>query len=295
MDPAVLQLWTVAGENWWYLCIYILSLPMFIMDLQLADKTAIVLASSSGLGRAVAQELVLEGADVIISSSNQANLDTATALIEGAVGDDSGSVDSVCIDLSDPDSIDTGMSTALEQLGGLDILVTNHGGPKNNPFEESTLEDFDTVYNNVLRSTVHACKRALPALKENGGAITHLIGASTLEPNVNSAVSNVIRPGIYGLSKTLANEYGEYGIRVNCVAPRGVMSDRIEQKVQARAERQGISVEDAYEQRIDELPLPRLGTPEDFAKATAYISSPVAAYTTGSILHVDGGWSGFAF
>lgn len=265
------------------------------MDLDLADKSAIVLAGSKGLGRAVAEQLYAEGADVVVTSRSRDNLEEAVGEIRRSVdGDDDRIRYRVC-DLSDPDSVSTGINGAIEDLGGVDVLVTNHGGPPSKPFAETTLEDFDETYRNVLRSTIQACKIALPHLREDGGSITNLVAASALEPNVSGSVTNVIRPGIYGLSKTLANEFGDDGVRVNCVCPRGIYTDRIEYKIDVLADDEGISVEAAEKRREEELPLSRLGSPEEFARAVAFIASPAAGFTTGSIVHVDGGWSDGAF
>ncbi|WP_430540852.1 SDR family oxidoreductase [Natrialbaceae archaeon AArc-T1-2] len=135
------------------------------------------------------------------------------------------------------------------------------------------------------------CKTALPALRDGGGTITHLAAASAAEPTPRGAIGNVFRPGIYGLSKLLANEEGERGVRSNCVAPRGVLSDRIESKITARAEREGISEAAVRELRVEELSVSELGTIEEFGDAVVFISSPAASYITGAVLPVDGGWS----
>lgn len=268
---------------------------MTVMDLDLAEKSAIVLAGSKGLGRAVATQLVAEGANVIVTSSNRDNLEDAVSSTRNVSSCDPGSIDHRVCDLSQSDSIETGITSAIDELGGLDILITNHGGPPTKTFAETTLADFDETYENVLRSTIQACQIALPHLQDGGGSITNLVAASALEPNVAGSIANVIRPGIYGLAKTLANEYGNDGVRVNCVCPRGIFTDRIEYKIDVLADAEGISIEEAEERREAEVPLARLGSPEEFARAVAFVASPVAGFTTGSILHVDGGWSQSAF
>lgn len=125
--------------------------------------------------------------------------------------------------------------------------------------------------------------------------ITNLVAASALEPSASGVIGNVFRPGIYGLSKVLAEEYGDDGIRVNCVAPRGVMSDRIKEKVASLAEREGISESQALERRTDELALDELGQPDDFARTVVYVASPTADYLTSAVIPVDGGWHRHAF
>lgn len=264
------------------------------MDLDLNGKRAYLTAASDGLGKAVAIELVREGADVIISSRNEENLRVATDSIAETTGQTDAIEYRVC-DLTEPESIRKTTRAAIGELGGLDILVTNHGGPATEPFSDLSLEDFDRAYQGILRSTVQVCQEALPALSDGGGSITHLVAASALEPSSSGALGNVFRPSIYGLSKVLAEEFGRLDVRVNCVSPRGIRSDRIERKLSQRAKRQGISEEDAYEQRVNELPMSDLGTPESFARAVAFLASPAADYVTGSVLPVDGGWHRHAF
>lgn len=265
------------------------------MDLNIDEMSAVVLASSSGLGRAIATRFVAEGANVIITSRSQTNLETAVESIRADTGCEPDQIDSLVIDLFEPDSIEAGIETAIDRLGGLDMLVTNHGGPETKPFAEASLAEFDDAYMGILRSTIHACKASLPTLQDGGGTITNLVSASTLEPTTTGALSNVIRPGIFGLSKTLANEYGSDGVRVNCVCPRGVLTDRIEYKIEVLAESEELSINEAKERRIQELPISRLGSPEEFAKAVTFIASPAAGFITGAVLSVDGGWSRHAF
>lgn len=265
------------------------------MDLRLDGKRAYVTAASSGLGRAVAGELVREGARVVISSSSRSNLSAAVERVREETGCDAEAIDFVVCDLADGDDVKAATRDAIDRLGGLDVLVTNHGGPATDPFSELSVDAFDEAYRGILRSTVLACKTALPALRDGGGAVTHLVAASALEPGARGALGSVFRPGIYGLSKALAEEAGADGVRVNCVSPKGITSDRIRFKIAERAEREGISEAEARARRTDELPLDDLGTPETFARAVAYVSSPAADYITGAVLPVDGGWHRHAF
>ncbi|NGM71295.1 SDR family oxidoreductase [Natronolimnobius sp. AArcel1] len=265
------------------------------MDLELADKSALVLAGSKGLGRAAATQFVREGATVVITSSDPNNLTTAVEEIQEETNCDPNKIGYQVCDLSDPDSIKTGMTGAIDTLGGLDLLVTNHGGPASKFFADATLDEFDDAYQAILRSTIQACKIALPYLQNGSGSITNLAAASALEPNKYGLFGNVFRSGIYGLSKTLSRQYGNNGVRVNCVAPRGIHTDRIDYKITQLAEDEDISIEEATTQRENELPLSRLGSPEEFGRAVAFIASPAAGFTTGAVLTVDGGWSEHAF
>jgi 3-oxoacyl-[acyl-carrier protein] reductase len=265
------------------------------MDLGLDGARAAVTASSSGLGRAVATQLVAEGATVLISSSDADNLADAKAAILDATGAEPDAVRTTVCDLSDPDRIEETLGPAIDDLGGLDVLVTNHGGTTPLRFEEAELSAFDDAYESVLKSTVATIKTALPHLLDGGGTITNIVSASTLEPPEGSIFNSSIRAGIYGLSKSLADEYSSRGIRTNCVSPRAIMTDRLEGKIELLAEREDISKAAARERREEELPIGRLGDPEEFGRAVAFIGSPAAEYVTGSVLQVDGGWHRHAF
>lgn len=265
------------------------------MDLGLEGKRAFILAASSGLGNAVAMELAREGASIVIASRDEERLTMAADRIRRETGCDEDAVDYVVCDLGDEDAVRVSTDTAIDRLGGLDVLVTNHGGPQTTRFPDLTVEDFDKGYRNIFRGTLVACKVALPALREDGGAITNLVAASALEPSASGVIGNVFRPGIYGLSKVLAEEYGDDGIRVNCVAPKSVMTDRIDQKIAARAEHEGITEAEATERRVDALALDDLGQPKEFARTVTYVSSPAAGHLTGAVIPVDGGWHRHAF
>lgn len=261
------------------------------MELGLDGESVFIAAASKGLGLGAAMQFAAEGANVTIASRSAENLARARETILDEADCDEDRVFTVEMDLANRNEIESGIAAATEEYGGLDVLVTNHGGPDNTSFEETSPEAFDEGYNDVLRSAVIQCKAALPALRDSGGAITHLVAASAAEPTPHGTLGNVFRPGIYGLSKTLANEEGGNGVRSNCVAPRGVLSDRIESKIAARAEREGLTEAAVRELRVEELPLPEMGTTEKFGKAVAFVSSPAASYITGSVLPVDGGWS----
>jgi len=183
------------------------------------------------------------------------------------------------------------MSDAIETLGGLDVLVTNHGGTPRLSFEETTPEILDEQYTAVLKSTFLIVNEAIPALKEGGGSISHIVSTSARESPENHIPSNVLRPGIYGLSKSVANEFGEHDVRSNCVGPRMVMTDRIQRIFKQDAERRGISLEAAKEEHVESLPLRRVGDPQEFAEAVVFLSSDAASYITGAVLPIDGGWT----
>lgn len=265
------------------------------MDIGLGGTRAAVTASSRGLGRAVATRLVEEGATVVISSSSAENLAAAKDVILDETGADDDAVRPVVCDLSHPESISDVLGSALADLGGLDVLVTNHGGTKPLSFEEAEVAEFDAAYDAVVKSTVCTIKTALPYLKDGGGTITNVVSAATLEPIESSILNNTVRASIYGLSKSLADEYSGQGVRTNCVSPRAIQTGRLEYKIELLAEREDVPVGEARERRTEELPIGRLGDPEEFARAVAFIASPAADFITGTVLQVDGGWHRHAF
>lgn len=265
------------------------------MDLDLEDSKVIVLASSKGLGRAVATAFAAEGSDVVITSRSVENLQTAKEHIVAETGVEESTVTPIACDLTDEDEIRSAMDNALETLGELDVLVTNHVPTEPKRFEETTIEEFDAHYDGVLRSIVVALQATLPALRRSGGAITHINAASALEPPEGYVFTSTFRSGLFGLSKSLATELAEEGVRSNCVCPRGIETDRLYSKFESRSEREGVSIEQARRERESTIPVGRIGDPEEFARTAVYVSSPAAGYLTGAIVPVDGGWLRGAF
>lgn len=271
------------------------------MDLQLDGQRAFVLASSRGIGLASATALVDEGATVVISSRSESNLREAKREILAETGADADRVETITCDLSDPGNVRDRIETGIEKLGGLDVLVTNSGGPPKIGFEEATVEQFDETYDLVLKSVIVAIDTALPHLEDGGGAITNLIATSAQNPEANHVLGNTIRIGVYGLSKSLAEEYADRGVRVNCVCPKkvGPLTERELDRpthIDRYAEENDLDYEEAREEFIGEIiPLGRQGELEEFGRAVAYLSSPAASYVTGHSLNVDGGWANAPF
>lgn len=263
------------------------------MDLELTDRTAIVAASSSGLGYACAARLLEEGANVTICSRSTDRIESAAEQLVEETGADSKRILPISCDITERDDVDQLVSETVDTFGGVDIQVNNHGGPPAVTFDEATEEQWETSHEGVISSNRWMAEAALPHLRESDiGSLLVVTSASARESPRNHAISNVYRLGLYGLVKTISREFGPE-VRANAITPRFVMTDRIEYKIQRRADHREISEEEALESRVEEVSLGRPGEPEEFADAVTYLASPRASYVTGEILSVDGGWSRF--
>lgn len=261
------------------------------MDLKLADRTALIAASSSGIGFACARQFLEEGANVTICSRSEENVNAAVKELRDETGVAEDRILGVCCDITDRSDIDGLVDQTVDAFGSLDVHVNNHGGPPAVTFEEATEKQWDDAYRGVITSNRWLAEAALPHLKESKiGSLIIVTSASARESPTNHAISNVFRLGLYGLAKTISREYAP-DVRANVVAPRFIMTDRIEYKVRRRAEHRGISEEEALQTRVNEVSLHRPGDPSEFGDAVAYLASPRAGYITGEVLSVDGGWS----
>ncbi|WP_433922061.1 SDR family oxidoreductase [Paenibacillus taichungensis] len=256
------------------------------MDMGLRGKKALVLASSRGLGKAVATQLAAEGADVMLASRNEEKLAAVKQeLLELGGG---GRIEYCATDVTSKEDIDALIRKTGEQFGQIDILVNNSGGPPSGTFESLTDDDWERAFELNVLSYVRLIRGALPYMK-NGGHIVNIASTSVKQPIPGLILSNTFRTGVFGLAKTLSQELAPYGILINTVAPGRIGTDRIHELDAARAEQNGISEEEVAEQFRKEIPLGRYGQPEEFAKAVIFLLSGANTYITGTSLVVDGG------
>lgn len=257
------------------------------MELGLKGKRALVTASSKGIGRACALELAREGADLVICARGAEALEAARDEIAAETG---GKVVAVQTDLSFGAQIEQLVERTREELGGLDVLVTNAGGPPPGQFMDFDDEAWMKAVALNLMSVVRLNRAAVTMMREAGeGSIVNLTSISVKEPIKGLVLSNSIRAGVVGLSKTLANELGGEGIRVNVVCPGYTATERMTELMTARAEREGKSYDDIAAGFHSSVPLGEFGEPADIARTVAFLASDAACYLTGVTVQVDGG------
>ena len=257
------------------------------MDLGLKNKVALVTGASSGLGYATALRLAQEGAKVVVSSRSQERLDEAAARIREETG---GEV-AVCVcDVTDPAAIEAVVAFTVDQFGGLDILVTNAGGPPGGTFDSVSMVQWEVAINLTLMSAARLIRTALPHLRQSGTAsILTITSFSVKQPVSGLIMSNVVRPAVIGLTKTLSQELGRDNIRVNSILPGWTETERVAYLLDYRAEQSGTDVATERDKITRHIPLGRMGTPQEFANVAAFLVSPAASYVTGEMVLVDGG------
>lgn len=256
------------------------------MNLNLTGKTALVAASSQGLGRAIAEELLKEGANVMISGRDELKLQGVKKELM-SIGE--GAVEYKKTDITNPTDIKELVEETVQRFGTIDILVNNAGGPPAGTFESITDEVWQQSFELNLLSYIRLIREALPHLKKQGGKIINIASMSVKEPIPGLIISNTFRTGIVGLSKTLASEFADYGILINTVAPGRIETDRVRHLNKVNADKLGITPEQVDDVAKKDIALKRNGTPEEFAKVVTFLASDGNTYMTGGTFLVDGG------
>lgn len=253
-------------------------------DLQ--GKTAIVTAASRGLGKAIAIKLAQDGVNLVICSRNQEKIELAAQEICMLTGQ---KPLALAADMQHADDIKQIVDRTVENYGGVNILVTNAGGPPSGKFTDFTDEDWHRAHEITLLSVARTIREALPHMQKNGGSIINVTSVSVKQPITGLLLSNVYRAAVTGLAKTLAEELAPYGIRINNVAPGRIATDRIKELDEQRADALGLTEQEIASLHMRNIPLGRYGTPEEFANVVAFLASSQASYITGTTMQVDGG------
>ena len=253
------------------------------MDLGLAGKTALVTASSKGMGKACALGLAAEGARVVMCARIERELSAAADEVRGRTGAE---VIAMPADVTRADQVEALLARAREAFGGVDILVANAGGPPRGSFDELSDEQWYGAFEISLLSVVRLVRAVLPWMRQRRwGRIITIQSSSVKQPIAGLDLSNAVRPGTAGLMKTLATDLGRDNILVNTVCPGRILTDRL----LGGARQAGVSPEEYAAQVGVDVPLGRVGTAEEFANVVVFLASERASYVTGVALQVDGG------
>jgi len=256
------------------------------VNLELTGKVALVVASSKGLGRAIAAQLAVEGCDVMLTSRSAEHLDLARQQLLAKA---QGRVECCPCDITRNDDIQTLITATCARLGPVDILINNAGGPPAGGFEQVDDSAWQAAFELNLLSFVRLIRAVLPDMKQTGGRIINVTSSSIRQPIPGLILSNAFRMGVFGLAKSLADELAPYNILVNTVAPGRIATDRTDYLDQVKADRRGVSKEQVVAESLQSIPLKRYGTPEEFARVVCFLASGASSYVTGSAILIDGG------
>lgn len=257
------------------------------MDLGLSGKVALVGGASRGLGYAAALELAREGCKVALCSRDEEKIKAAAARIAEQTGVSTGGF---AFDLNDPEAPGKLVSAVQAQLGAVDILVHNTGGPPVGKFDTLGVDQYEAALNNNFLSAVRLAKEVVPGMKERGwGRLVNMTSISVKQPLQGLMLSNCSRTAVVGWARTLATEVAPDGITVNNVCPGTIHTERTEDLAKGRAEINGTTPEQEIEKAREEIPMGRLGKPEELAALITFLASQRAAFITGATIQCDGG------
>lgn len=253
------------------------------MDLGLVGKTALVTAASKGMGRACALGLASEGARVVMCARTEADVMAAADEIRGATGAE---VLAMRADVTRAADVTALVARAGERFGGVDVLVANCGGPPRGGIEAFTDAEWHAAFDVSVLSVVRLIREVLPSMRaRRWGRILTIQSVSVKQPVEGLLLSNAVRPGVAGLAKTLSPDLGKDNITINVVCPGRIMTDRF----LGGARQAGLPVDEYVARSSEDIPLRRIGTPEEFANVVVFLASERASYVTGVALQVDGG------
>lgn len=256
------------------------------MDLHLEGKTALILAASQGLGKAIATQLVKENVHVMLASRDEEKLKQVQEELLSLGG---GKVYFHATDITNLEEIKALTQETKQVFETVDILINNAGGPPGGGFKQFDDEAWQKAFELNLLSYIRTIREVLPLMEEKGGKIINIASSSIKQPIPGLVLSNTFRLGVVGLSKSLAEELAPSGILVNTVAPGRIATQRVAELDEMKAQRLGVTREKVEEDSKAAIPLKRYGEPEEFAKVVTFLVSDANTYMTGSALLIDGG------
>jgi len=257
------------------------------VDLGLKGRVAIVTGSSQGIGKAIALGLSQEGTKISICARNEKQLNETAKEITSATDVE---VYVVQADLTKEDDIRRLVAKTFKRFGRIDILVNNTGGPPSTTFLETSMENWKDAVDLLLMSVVTACSEVIPHMqKRRWGRIINMTSFAAKQPAERLVLSNTLRAGILGLTKTLSNELAEDGILVNAVCPGWTLTKRVEELAKAKAKTTHKNYEEIIKGWESQIPLKRMAQPKEIADLIVFLASERASYITGAVFQVDGG------
>ncbi len=257
------------------------------MDLGIKGKVALVAASSKGIGKAIAFGLANEGVNLSIFSRSKNEIERVASEIRTRF--DVNVLASVA-DVTNKEQVDNVIKNTSREFDGIHILINNAGGPPFGFFEDFDSPDWQNALELNLLSGIYLAKKVTPLMKkQNWGRIVNITSIAVKQPIDGLILSNTSRAGLIGFSKTLSNELAKYNILVNNICPGRIYTDRIKALAEKRAAQSGIEYEKAIEEMEKDVPLQRIGTPEELAALACFLASEKASYITGTTIQVDGG------
>src|SRR6202051_394638 len=257
------------------------------METGLKNRVAIVAASSQGIGKATAEALAAEGCRIAMCARNAQTLHAAAERIKK---EHQAEVFAQALDVTDAEAVHRFVDAVASKFGGVDICVTNAGGPPAKGFLATSLEEWRSAVDANFMSTVYFAREVIPHMqRRHWGRIITITSITTKQPVADLVLSNAVRAAVVGLVKSLANEFGKDGILVNNVGPGFTATDRLKELARARSSASGTSEKQIFDEWAADAPLKRLGEPRELAETVVWLASERASYVTGQTVLVDGG------
>lgn len=258
------------------------------MDMGLRSKVAFVAGASKGLGKEVARGLAKEGARVAICARDESVLERTAKDLEKETGAE---IFFKRADVSDGTQIKEFVRAAIDRFGTVHILVNNAGGPPSSSFMELNDQHWKDAFDLNFMSAVGLSKEVIPyMMRQRWGRIISLTSVAVKQPIDGLILSNSIRAAVHGWAKTLSNELASYNILVNCVCTGFMHTERVESLARSIAEREGVEAKEVIGRWEAQIPMGRLGRPEELANLVVFLASERAGYITGTSIPIDGGY-----